>query len=107
MTPITSLRMPSAPKGPRLASAGNSQEGYRQSVRGARMTDASAPPQGLLRVLGLVFGLAVVVGGVIGSGIMRAPGIIAQAFTTTPLILFAWLVGGLVAMLSAMPLVEA
>jgi len=71
------------------------------------MTDASAPPQGLLRILGLVFGLAVVVGGVIGSGIMRAPGIIAQAFTTTPLILFAWVVGGLVAMLSAMPLVEA
>jgi APA family basic amino acid/polyamine antiporter len=49
----------------------------------------------------------VVVGGVIGSGIMRAPGIIDGAFTTTPLILFAWTVGGLVALLSAMPLVEA
>jgi basic amino acid/polyamine antiporter, APA family len=71
------------------------------------MTDASAPPGGLLRILGLVFGLAVVVGGVIGSGIMRAPGIIAEAFTTTPLILVAWTAGGLVALLSAMPLVEA
>jgi APA family basic amino acid/polyamine antiporter len=73
------------------------------------MTDAVAPraPAGLLRVLGLVFGLAVVVGGVIGSGIMRAPGLVAQAFTTTPLILIAWTVGGLVTLLAAMPLVEA
>ena len=30
----------------------------------------------LSRVLGIVFGLAVVVGGVIGSGIMRAPGVV-------------------------------
>jgi APA family basic amino acid/polyamine antiporter len=73
------------------------------------MTDAIAPraPAGLLRVLGLVFGLAVVLGGVIGSGIMRAPGLVAQAFTTTPLILAAWTVGGLVSLLAAMPLVEA
>jgi len=73
------------------------------------MTDAIAPraPAGLLRVLGLVFGLAVVVGGVIGSGIMRAPGLVAQAFTSTPLILAAWVAGGVVAMLAAMPLVEA
>ena len=73
------------------------------------MTDAKAPraPLGLLRVLGLVFGLAVVVGGVIGSGIMRAPGLVAQGFTTAPLILAAWAAGGVAAMLAAMPLVEA
>ncbi|HEY1561613.1 MAG TPA: APC family permease [Caulobacteraceae bacterium] len=65
------------------------------------------PPQSLLRVLGLVFGLAVVIGGVIGSGIMRAPGLVAQGFTTPTLIVGAWVVGGLVAMLSAMPVVEA
>ena len=70
-------------------------------------TDAPSAPAGLLRVLGLVFGLAVVVGGVIGSGIMRAPGIVAQGFTTAPLILAVWTAGGLVAMLAAMPLVEA
>ncbi|HEY5290461.1 MAG TPA: APC family permease [Caulobacteraceae bacterium] len=78
-------------------------------MRGNAMIDVDAPraPAGLLRVLGLVFGLAVVVGGVIGSGIMRAPGIVAQGFTTPPLILAAWAGGGLVAMLAAMPLVEA
>jgi len=61
----------------------------------------------LLRVLGLVFGLSVVVGGVIGSGIMRAPGVVAKGFTSEPLILLAWILGGGAAMLAAMPLVEA
>src|ERR1700722_1683477 len=70
-------------------------------------TAARHAPLGLLRILGLVFGLAVVVGGVIGSGIMRAPGLVAQGFTTTPLILLAWAAGGAAAMLAAMPLVEA
>ena len=64
-------------------------------------------PARLLRVLGLVFGLAVVVGGVIGSGIMRAPGVVALGLSSEPLILLAWALGGCVAMLSAMPLVEA
>lgn len=68
---------------------------------------AGRPPLGLLRILGLVFGMAVVVGGIIGSGIMRAPGLVAQSFTTGPLILVAWAVGGAAAMLAAMPLVEA
>ncbi len=65
-----------------------------------------SPPQ-LLRVLGLVFGLAVVVGGVIGSGIMRAPGVVAQGVSSPLLILLAWALGGGSAMLAAMPLVEA
>ena len=65
-----------------------------------------SPPQ-LLRVLGLVFGLAVVVGGVIGSGIMRAPGEVSKAITEPWAILVAWGLGGAAAMLAAMPLVEA
>ena len=72
------------------------------------MSDVSrkSPPQ-LLRVLGLVFGLAVVVGGVIGSGIMRAPGEVSKAITEPWAILLAWALGGMAAMLAAMPLVEA
>ncbi len=73
------------------------------------MTDRPAPqaPPGLLRILGLVFGLAVVVGGMVGSGIMRAPGVVALGITSPTLILLAWAAGGGIALLSAMPLVEA
>jgi APA family basic amino acid/polyamine antiporter len=70
--------------------------------------EASPPPaQSLRRVLGLVFGLAVVVGGIIGSGIMRAPGVVALGLHSVPLTLALWVALGLVAMLTAMPLVEA
>jgi len=73
------------------------------------MTDHRTPhdPPSLLRILGLVFGLAVVVGGMVGSGIMRAPGVVAKGITSPPLILLAWTVGGIIALISAMPLVEA
>ena len=76
---------------------------------GSSMTEQQphAAPPSLLRVLGLVFGLAVVVGGMVGSGIMRAPGVVAQGITSPTLILLAWAAGGGVALLSAMPLVEA
>lgn len=70
-------------------------------------TTAQEAPRTLLRVLGLVFGLAVVVGSVIGSGILRAPGVVALGVTNPTVILIAWAVGGAVAMLTAMPLVEA
>jgi APA family basic amino acid/polyamine antiporter len=64
-------------------------------------------PSGLLRILGLAFGLAVVVGGMVGSGIMRAPGVVAQGIANGPLMLLAWALGGVVTMIAAMPLVEA
>ncbi|HWE98346.1 MAG TPA: APC family permease [Caulobacteraceae bacterium] len=66
------------------------------------------PPQrSLRRVLGIVFGLAVVIGGVIGSGIMRAPGVVALGLHSVPLTLALWALMGGVAMVTAMPLVEA
>ncbi len=66
----------------------------------------AAPPQ-LLRVLGIAFGLAVVVGSVIGAGIMRAPGVVARGIANEPTFLLAWLAGGMLCLLSAMPVVEA
>ena len=40
---------------------------------------AAQPDRGhLLRVLGVTFGVAVVVGGVIGQGILRTPGVVAE-----------------------------
>jgi APA family basic amino acid/polyamine antiporter len=51
----------------------------------------------LKRVLGAGFGIAVLVGGTIGVGILRTPGIIAGLLDSYWLIIFAWLfVGGYV-----------
>ena len=58
-------------------------------------------------MLGIVFSLAVVIGGVIGSGILRAPGVVAKATHSDLAILALWVGGGALAALSAMPLVEA
>ena len=61
---------------------------------------------GLLRVLGLGFGLAVVVGGVVGQGILRGPGIVAAAVPDESLILVLWLAGGALACITAFAWVE-
>ena len=60
----------------------------------------------LLRIFGLGFGLAVVVGGVIGSGIMRNPSVVAAGFPDARIILLAWLAGGAFVAIEAMPTVE-
>jgi APA family basic amino acid/polyamine antiporter len=60
----------------------------------------------LLRIFGLGFGLAVVIGGVIGSGIMRNPSVVAAGFPDARWILLAWLGGGLFVLIDAMPTVE-
>ena len=71
-------------------------------------TDGRAGPgRGeLLRVLGVGFGIAVVVGGVVGQGIMRTPGIVAGALPSPPWILAAWLAGGLTSFIDAFASVE-
>lgn len=60
----------------------------------------------LLRIFGLGFGLAVVVGGVIGSGIMRNPSVVAAGFLDARVILLAWIAGGVFVAIEAMPTVE-
>ena len=60
----------------------------------------------LLRVLGVGFGIAVVVGGVVGQGIMRTPGIVAGALPSAWWILAAWLAGGLISFIDAFASVE-
>jgi APA family basic amino acid/polyamine antiporter len=60
----------------------------------------------LLRLFGLGFGLAVVIGGTVGSGIMRNPGVVASGFPSPMLVLLAWLAGGVVVTIDAMPTVE-
>ena len=60
----------------------------------------------LLRILGIAFGLAVVVGGVVGQGILRTPGIVAGAVPDPTLIMLLWAAGGLLALVDACSLVE-
>jgi APA family basic amino acid/polyamine antiporter len=60
----------------------------------------------LLRVLGVSFGLAVIIGNTIGAGIFRTPGVIAQQLPNTWLFLGVWTIGGLYALLGAIALAE-
>ena len=60
----------------------------------------------LLRILGLAFGLAVVVGSVIGQGILRSPGVVAQATNSTSVILGLWVLGAAIAAISAFAFAE-
>lgn len=61
---------------------------------------------GLLRVLGPGMAVAVVVGNVIGSGIFFKPGAIAAAAGSFPMIISAWLLGGLLCILGALSFAE-
>lgn len=68
---------------------------------------AAEPVRGrLFRVLGLGFGLAVIIGNTIGSGIFRTQGTIAAQLPNVWLFLSVWLIGGIYALLGAMQLAE-
>ncbi len=60
----------------------------------------------LLRVLGVGFGLAVIIGNTIGAGIFRTPGQIAEQLPHPGLFLGVWVVGGCYALLGAICLAE-
>ena len=66
----------------------------------------AAEPGGLLRILGVAFGLAVIVGSTLGIGILRTPGLVAGQLTSRSSILLVWLVGGLYTLLGAVCLTE-
>jgi basic amino acid/polyamine antiporter, APA family len=56
---------------------------------------------GFRRALGPFDATMVVIGGIIGSGIFINPYIVAQRLDTTPLVLGAWVAGGLIALAGA------
>ncbi len=60
----------------------------------------------LLRILGAGFGIAVIVGAVIGVGILRTPGEVAAHLANRNLILAMWLGGGIYALLAAASVTE-
>jgi APA family basic amino acid/polyamine antiporter len=61
---------------------------------------------GLLRVLGVGFGLAVIVGSTLGIGILRTPGLVAAQLASPAGVLAVWIVGGLFTLLGAVCLTE-
>ena len=60
----------------------------------------------LLRVLGVAFGLAVIIGNTIGAGIFRVPGSIAEQLPSLIPFLLVWIAGGVYAFLGAISLAE-
>src|ERR1041385_4968739 len=60
----------------------------------------------LLRVLGVGFGLAVIIGNTIGAGIFKAPGAIAEQLPAPTPFLLVWIAGGLYAFLGAISVAE-
>jgi APA family basic amino acid/polyamine antiporter len=65
-----------------------------------------AAPGGLLRILGVGFGLAVIVGSTLGIGILRTPGLVAAQLTSKAGILGVWVGGGVYTLLGAICLTE-
>ncbi len=65
----------------------------------------TATPQ-LKRQIGLYAATAITVGNIIGSGIFRSPHSVAAELTTFPLVLLAWVVGGLLSICGSLVLAE-
>src|SRR5215831_16580033 len=72
------------------------------------LAQTSRPPasSGLIRILGVGFGLAVIVGSTLGIGILRTPGLVAGQLPNVPAILAVWIVGGLYTLIGAVCLAE-
>ncbi|MBP6771696.1 MAG: amino acid permease [Gemmatimonadaceae bacterium] len=66
----------------------------------------AARERGLLKILGVAFGLAVLVGNTIGMGILRTPGEVAAHLPSVPLFLGVWVAGALYALLGALSVSE-
>jgi len=60
----------------------------------------------LLRILGVGFGLAVIIGNTIGAGILRTPGEVANYLPSAFIFLTVWVAGGLYALLGSFSMAE-
>ncbi len=70
-------------------------------------TRPPVPTKGhLLRILGVGFGIAVIVGGAIGSGILRTPGLVAAQLGSPLIIIAVWLMGGIYAFCCTLSVIE-
>jgi APA family basic amino acid/polyamine antiporter len=68
--------------------------------------DRSGEHNRLLRILGVTFGVAVTIGGMIGLGILRTPGSVAAGLHSVWLILLVWLLGGIYSLFATVAAAE-
>src|SRR5207247_2248735 len=76
---------------------------------GVTMAEAAAPIVGErepLRQIGLYAATAITVGNIIGSGIFRSPHSVAQHLHAFPVVLFAWVLGGVLSICGSLVLAE-
>jgi len=69
-------------------------------------TTTPSTSRGLIRILGVGFGIAVIVGSTIGIGILRTPGLVAGQLPNRTAILAVWIAGGLYTLVGAACLAE-
>ncbi len=60
----------------------------------------------LKKILGVGFGIAVTIGGTIGVGILRTPGMVASQLGNYYLIMAAWIIGGVYSLLGTVSVIE-
>ena len=78
-----------------------------ESAKSSAPEPAAAHGRGsLLRVLGVGFGLAVIIGNTIGAGILRTPGEVAGELPRVWMFIGVWVLGGLYALLGAFQISE-
>src|SRR3989442_13868307 len=88
------------PGTPRLS--GHHSDAYRiERTRSAPSSPLPAPMTTYARRLGLFSGTMAVVGGIIGGGIFRTPATVAERLHSPGLVLLAWVIGGIVALIGA------
>src|SRR5471030_2903092 len=71
-----------------------------------KQTATPSTSRGLIRILGVGFGLAVIVGSTLGIGILRTPGLVAGQLPSPKAILSVWIAGGLYTLVGAVCLAE-
>src|SRR5438093_11658005 len=67
---------------------------------------APTAPFELKRQIGLYAATAITVGNIIGSGIFPSPHSVAQHITSVPLVLMAWVIGGVLSICGSLVLAE-